>query len=333
MTQQTSLHGQDSREQEHLAVPAPVDLTVSPAPPATGPSFGSRLRAAREAQGLDLEGCGHALKLPARLLRQLEGGHYDGIDYQVYLASYITKYGRHLGLDDALIQAEVSRIRRREEPQLVATGGISHSRYLLERYATAATYLVLTAVIIVPVVWLGVRGTLDRDISHFAPLDASPVAQQESPVNTSLAASANLASSRPGALHPVPSHTDDDQPLLASMVPNMSIDPVKPAAVPAPMIAVDGGMDGGHTLSLSLAQASWVEVIAADGSRLEYSLLPAGSRKTYHSDQALEVRLGNASGAKVSIDGEDLPLDAYRRANVAHFRLDLQDGKVVPRSV
>jgi cytoskeleton protein RodZ len=35
----------------------------------------------------------------------------------------------------------------------------------------------------------------------------------------------------------------------------------------------------------------------------------------------------------VSVDGEALPLDAYRRANVAHFRLDLQDGKVVPRGV
>lgn len=331
MTQQISLHGQDSREQEHFAAPGPVDSTVSHAP-AVEPSFGSRLRAAREAQGLDLEGCGHALKLPARLLRQLEGGQYEGIDYQVYLASYITKYGRHLGLDDALIQAEVSRIRRREEPQLVATGGISHSRYLLERYATAATYLVLTAVIIVPMVWLGVRGTLNRDIGHLAPLDASPVAQQELPASTSTAAPADLASMA-AALHPAPSRTDDDQPLLASMVPNMSADPVKRAAEPVPMTPVNSGMDGGHTLSLSLAQASWVEVIAADGSRLEYSLLPAGSQKTYHSDQALEVRLGNASGAKISIDGEDLPLDAYRHANVAHFRLDLQDGKVVPRGV
>lgn len=326
MTQQTPLHGQEPREQDFVTPHGPMDTPDQRQ--IVEPSFGSRLRAAREAKGLDLEACGHALKLPARVLRQLEGGQYDGIDYQVYLGSYITKYGRHLGLDDALIQAEVSRIRRQDEPQLVATGGISHSRYLLERYATAATYVVLTAVIIVPMIWLGVRGTLNRDISHFAPLDASPVAQQELPASAATPGSTAADAVAVAPATTPTSHADNDQPLLASMVPSMSVDPVKPPAVSVP--AVDDGV-AGHSLTLSLAEASWVEVIAADGSRLEYGLLPAGSHKTYHSEQPLEIRLGNASGAQVSVDGQVLPLDAYRRANVAHFRLDLEDGKVVPR--
>jgi len=329
MTQQTPFQGYENRESDLFAATGPSTGHEPPERTAE-PSFGCRLRTAREARDLDLEGCGHALKLPARVLRQLEGGQYDGIDYQVYLGSYITKYGRHLGLDDALIQAEVSRIRRQEEPQLVATGGISHSRYLLERYATAATYVVLTAVIIVPMVWLGVRGTLNRDISHLAPLDASPVAQQELPASNVATGTAGGSTSAGGTNLP-PVKADNEQPLLASMVPNMSVEAVKPAAVSAPVAGSAEG--GGHSLTLSLAEASWVEVIAADGSRLEYGLLPAGSQKTYHSDQSLEVRLGNASGAKVSVDGEALPLDGYRRANVAHFRLDLQDGKTVPRGV
>lgn len=330
MTQQTPSQGQEPREQDLFASSSPISTPETPSALGLEPSFGSRLRAAREAKGLDVEGCGHALKLPARLLRQLEGSQYDGIDCQVYLGSYITKYGRHLGLDDALIQAEVSRIRHQEEPQLVATGGISHSRYLLERYATAATYVVLTAVIIVPMVWLGVRGTLNRDISHLAPLDASPVAQQDLPGGSvpggslkpdDAATGAGLTAERP----------DNDQPLLASMVPNLSVEPAKAPAVSVP-VAVDGAASG-HSVTLSLADASWVEVIAADGSRLEYGLLPAGTQKTYQSDQSLEVRLGNSSGAKVSVDGTLLPLDTYRRANVAHFRLDLQNGRVVPRGV
>ena len=40
-------------------------------------SFGSRLHAAREARGLDIETCAHTLKLPARVLRQLEHDTYD----------------------------------------------------------------------------------------------------------------------------------------------------------------------------------------------------------------------------------------------------------------
>src|SRR6185312_1329684 len=69
-------------------------------------AFGSRLRAAREARGADLETCAHALKLPLRILRKLEQGEQQGIDSKVYLASYIGKYGQYLGIDAAEIEAE-----------------------------------------------------------------------------------------------------------------------------------------------------------------------------------------------------------------------------------
>jgi cytoskeleton protein RodZ len=326
-SQPSNPSGQDSREKglfDH--VPAISDAAAIEQPTA---SFGSRLRAAREARGLELEACAHALKLPHRVLRLLERDEYDGIDYQVYLGSYLSKYGRHLGVDETAIQAELARIRS-SEPVLVATGGISHSRYLLERYATAATYVVLTAVIVVPVIWLGVRGTLDRDISHLAPLDAAPVAQQDAPAK---AASSGALPSSAVVLQPpriAPPKPADEQPLLASMVPNISADVAvsnKPLATAAAVGA------GDHSLDLSLANASWVEVIAADGSKLEYGLLPGGSSKTYRSDQPLEVRLGNSSGATVRVDGAPVALDAFRHANVAHFHVEMKDGKAVPASM
>lgn len=325
-SQQPHSPGHDPRDTD-LFKPAPIEQAGSEMHLDThSPGFGDRLRAAREARGLSLESCAHALKLPVRVLRQLESDRHDAIDYQVYLGSYISKYGRHLGLGEDEIRAELSRLSHKGEPELVATGGISHSRYLLERYATAATYVVLTAVIVVPMIWLGVRGTLNRDISHLAPLDASPVAQQDLPSSTASTAAAVALSAPKVAL---PRTAADDQPLLASMVPNMSAESLKPQ--PPVMTAVDAGT-GGHTVELSLVDASWVEITAADGSRLEYGLLPAGSQKTYHSDQPLDVRLGNATGAKVMLDGKPLALDAYRHANVAHFRVAMENGQAVPRA-
>ncbi|MCX7512176.1 helix-turn-helix domain-containing protein [Frateuria hangzhouensis] len=286
-------------------------------------SFGTRLRSARQARGLDIEACAHALKLPARVLRQLESDQRDGIDYAVYLASYITKYARHLGVDEDAIKAELASIKR-TVPTLVATGGMSHSRYLLERYATAATYVVLTAVIVVPMVWLGVRGTLDRDLSHLAPLDATPVAQQDASIHAagSAGTTAAASASQPGA---------DEQPLMASMAPFPGLDggsltAARPAtATSAPAPAPVAAVPGGHSLTVQLGEASWVEVVAADGSRLEYGLLPAGSNRTWTSAQPLDVRIGNAGAAKVSIDGQPLSLETYRHANVAHFRV--RNGK------
>jgi cytoskeleton protein RodZ len=298
------------------------------APPSTSEpaTFGACLRRARETRGLDLESCGHALKLPVRVLRQLENDQREGIDHAVFLAGYIGKYARHLGLDEDEVQTELARIRH-AGPALVSTGGISHSRYLFERYATAATYVVQTAVIIVPVIWLGVRGALDRDLRHLAPLDAAPVAQQEAMAH---------AASAPAAIQPArqtpTSAATDNQPLMASMAPFPdfgSATPTSPQPASPGSSASVGANASGHVLSLSVAEASWVEVIDADGTRLEYGLLPAGSSKTYRSERTLEVRVGNAAGAQVSIDGQPMALDGYRHANVAHFRVRVQDGKAV----
>lgn len=287
-------------------------------------TLGHRLREARQARGLALESCAQVLRLPASVLRKLENDAFDGTDHQLYLGSYISKYGGYLGLDESTLREEILRLHK-DEPALIATGGISHTRYLLERYATAATYLVLTAVIVLPVIWLGVRGTLDRDISHLSPLDAAPVAEQDArqPGDNAATATARAASIHLPRINP---SVPDDQPLLASMVPSMSVGDAR--AAPVPDVSVDAG-DGEHSLTISLAQSSWVEVVGADGKRLEYSLLGAGSHKNYHSDQSLQVRLGNATGATVQLDGKPVSLDDYRRANVARFQVKMTDGSAV----
>lgn len=293
--------------------------------------FGARLRAAREARGFSIESCGQALRLPGRLVRQLEAGEYGGIDYQVYLAGYLSKYGRYVGVDEEAIQAEIARLSPRQ-PELITTGGVSHSRYLLERYVTAATYVVLTAVIVVPMVWLGVRGTLDRDMARLAPLDATPVAQQDAPAGSASSASASTDAVASAPAPTAEQRAEDQQPLLASMAMFPPLDrtaarsPLASAASPVS----DSGPQGGHSLTLNLASASWVEVTSADGSRLEYGILPAGTQKSYHSDTPLDVRIGNATGAQATVDGQPVQIEAFRRANVARFRVDIRDGKAAP---
>jgi cytoskeleton protein RodZ len=116
---------------------------------------------------------------------------------------------------------------------------------------------------------------------------------------------------------------------MASMAPFPSLgDDVTqaPKLAPPATAATDVGT-GAHSLTLNLDAASWVEVTGQDGTRLEYGLLPAGTSKTWHSDQPLDVRIGNADGAQVSIDGQSVALDALRHANVAHFRMQIADGK------
>ena len=319
--------------------------TVAASVKAESVSFGARLRAAREARGLTIESCATTLRLPLRVLRDLENDQYEGIDSKIYLSSYIGKYGQHLGINEGSIQVELNRIKQ-VEPALIATGGISHSRFLFDRYATAATYVVLTAVIVVPMLWLGIRGTMDRSLTHLAPLDAAPVAQQDAPASAGSATSAAgnevaaAATSTGAAVAQIPtpppkvtSAATQDHTLMASMAPfpGMDNESVEPAAA-APASTADTGT-GAHSVSVTLQAASWVEVVDHDGKRLEYGLLPAGSSKTYRSDQPMNVRIGNSAGAQVSIDGQPVGLDDFRHANVAHFRVQVQDGKASAASL
>src|SRR5690606_2958270 len=85
-----------------------------------------------------------------------------------------------------------------------------------------------------------------------------------------------------------------------------------------------------HTLSLRLREASWVEVTAADGEKLEYGLLAAGTERSYTTDGAVTVRLGNAEGAEIVVDGDHVDLAPFRRANVAHLKL-FADGAPATR--
>jgi cytoskeleton protein RodZ len=207
---------------------------------------------------------------------------------------------------------------RGEAPPLVASGTISHSRYLYQRYSVSALYLILTGVIIVPAVMLAMRASLQPNVGQVAALDAPATARTNLPLDAG-------GSPNNGADAPARAATSDaspppppaaEAPLMASLAPFAALahkEPVAQRADPPP--------SGTHTLKLSLKEASWVEVTATNGEKLEYGLLPAGAVRTYTSDKALEVRLGNCSGAEVETDGAAQDLTPYRHANVARFRL------------
>ena len=280
-----------------------------PAQSSASSGVGARLRAERERRGWSREDAATRLKWQASLVRRIEDEDYSGISHAVYLRSYLASYTRLLGLPAALVDDVVEHHAQREDP-LVSTGTVSRSRYLLDRYSVSATYLILTGLVIGPAVWLATHGGLEQNFARTVMLDPATSA------TTTMALPVE-----PGAIleppAPIPATSivpADPAPIVASMAPFPA---VSPAAVPAvPAVAVPA-----HTLSLRLHASSWVEVTAADGTKLEYGLLAAGTERSYSSDGVVTVRIGNAEGAEVVVDGERVDLAPFRRANVAHLKL------------
>lgn len=307
--------------------PSPAaELRIETAGHAPHGSIGQRLRAAREVRGWSIEEVGTRLHIPAQIIRALEAEQFDRIGYGVYLRGYLSSYARLVDVPTILVDNVVRE--RSQTPPLVASGTISHSRYLYQRYSVSALYLILTGVIIVPAVLLAMRASLQPGVTQLTPLDAPAASAAVDPAASSVASDAANGQT-PGAVAAAGSDAapgaPPEAPLVASLAPFSALSHKEaahaettaaasaPAAAPPP--------PGSHTLKLTLKEASWVEVVAANGEKLEYGLLAGGTTRSYTSSKALEVRLGNSSGAEVETDGQVQDLAPYRRSNVAHFRL------------
>jgi len=329
----TTTAGSDEPKLESQSVEQPTANERSASPEAADEAhpnvmhgtLGQRLRAAREIRGWKAGDVAGRLRLPIQIIQAIEAEQYDKIGHGIYLRGYLKSYARLVDVPTVLVDSVTSECRH--EPPLVASGTISHSRYLYQRYSVSALYLILTGVIIVPAVLLAMRASMQPAVTQLTPLDA-PVtnitadnaggAAAES-VGTTDAGSTSAASEAAAATASTPA-----APLVASLAPFSALshtDNSTHAETRAPVA-------GAHSLKLTLKEASWVEVTTAGGDKLEFGLLPAGSSRTYSSDKALDVRLGNCNGAEVEADGKIQDLTAYRRANVARFKL-FADGEPI----
>lgn len=329
---------QDGKSIETL--PQPTEASTHVLAERAGPdSFGQRLRAAREAKGLTRSDVAQRLRLPLRLIARLEDDDYSGIDQGVYLRGYLGSYARLV--DVPTVAADTVAATHMRAAPLVATGQVSRSRYLFDRYSVSATYVILTALIVLPAVWLATHGGLEQNLVHTMPLDtpATTIPVPASTANGSVASAdahdAGTSVDAPADGAPSTANAADatataaveppkqEQLVVASMAPFSAPAPAATEPPPAAHAAT-----GSHSLALKLKAASWVEIVGADGNKLEYGILPAGVEKTYSSDGPLSVRIGNADGAEVELDGKTLDLAPYRHANVARLRVFGADGAV-----
>ena len=300
------------------------ELFALPAEADGEPSPGRRLRDERERRGLSLDEVSTRLRLPQRVIATLESDDFTRIEHDVYLRGYLASYARLLGLP---LQTFDDRVRERNAapPALVATGRISHSRYLFQRYSVPTVYVILTGLIVAPAVWLATHGGLDQNLARVSSLEQSlpletPAAATTAamtapaaPATTSSPTAASMAAAGTDALHAAA-----ELPLMASMVPALKheAEAAPPPAPAAPVLPA-----GSYEISLKLKDASWVEFVGADGQRVEFGLLPAGSSKTYTVSQPVSVRLGNSANAELAVNGKAVDLTQYRRAAVAHLKL------------
>lgn len=278
--------------------------------PAGNNSIGTRLRAAREARRLSITDCAHELHLPIKVLERLEAEDFGAPEHFVFLRGALGSYARFLGLPPGSCDDVLRAVAPPEQPTLVSVARTSQTRWLLQRYGTAATYIILTATIAVPLVLLGLRGGLHRPTARIVSLD-QPAASAAGPATS--VTMPHVATVTPAV---------DDTPFRASMTPFSAID-LNDDSVSAPAAnttpPVTAAPAGQHMLTLNASGDCWFEITDADGNKVDSGMLHAGDSRSWHSAGVLHVTLGNAGGVSVTRDGQPFALDSFRHANVAHF--------------
>jgi cytoskeleton protein RodZ len=275
-------------------------------------SLPERLKAAREARGWTVDQVAEQLRLPVRLVTLAEAGNLDALGAPIYRRGYLRSMARLLGVEDDELHA-IAAVE--PEPGLVATGVTPRSEYMIERYLRPATYIALTALIALPVVWWAASGQLGQELAAARSFDLQPPPVQVL-VDGQVAAADGTG--LPARLEPLlPGEPEAPPPLVRASM--LSMPPVAaPAAAPPPEAtpapAGDAIGSGDHEAVLELTGDSWVEVTAVDGSRLHQALLGPG-RWTFRSDGALAFKIGNSRAARLQANGADVDLATARSAN------------------
>jgi len=251
---------------------------------------GIRLSKAREAAGLRVEDVATRLKMPVRVVQALESDDWERAGAAVFVRGQLRSYAKLLGIniDDSI---ELAGVRQIEPSEIVSHVHTPPLQRMFEQTARRLVYVVMTAVIVVPVWMMATRGPLGLPMQDNTTRLDAPAGQRASAT----------------AQTPAPAH--ERAPMVASLTPPMSAQ--APAAV----------------LTLRLNGDSWMEVVAPDGRTIEQGLLSAGTQRSYAHGEVARMVIGNASAVEVLQAGQIVDTEPYRRANVARFTVS-SDGSL-----
>lgn len=321
------------------------DLTRSSAQepaPASVP-LPQRLSEAREKAGLSLEDVAQALHLPVRTVLALESGNTDALGATVFVRGHLLSYARLVSVPTVLVERYLAE-RSPPEPVLVATGAVPRTRYLMERYARVASYLIWTALIGSSIWWVATTQFGQRERPRTASLEpavptvssATPEIQLSAPLpeESRVSQEDELLPPFVASFAPVSSGVAEDYPApaadlvaqgLASVTQAAATEePISTEQTSVPATAVPAGR-----LVLSAVEDSWVEVIDSAGARLHYGIIKAGTDVSFDGNSELSLKIGNAGGTRIVLDGKPFDLAPFRQGNVARLTLfDAESARV-----
>ena len=300
---------------------------------------GGMIRAARQAQGIDLASLAAMLKIPLRRLEALEAGRHDELQGPTFERALAQAACRVLKIDPKPVLALLPQHARNtlegvsegiNAPFRDGQGGGGLELPALVRPMGVIVIVLILAAIalfVVPDGWLArVTKPFMSGLAASAPADAgngaAPAAVTTATVQAPVASAA------------VPSPTVSPAPAVAS-APVAALPATTTAAPPAvvaaaPAAPASQGVDEvlAHVaaapnipLQVVATADSWVEVVDAHGRTLLSRTVVAGESVGLDGAMPMRVKVGNAGRTHLKLRGDNVDLTPWTRDNVARLEV------------
>lgn len=231
--------------------------------------IGDALKEAREAQGRTLEDVSRAVRARIEQLRALEEEHFDVFPGEVYAKGFLRSYAIELGLDPQPL-LETYRNEVSSPNEIPASTLVTGSVPQGPRRSTPPAWAAWLLIGVAVIAGLAFLGMISQ---NFLPESAS---------------SEEVASPPPA---PAPAPTEEQAPEQAP-----EPEPVEPEPVYE-----------GLEMLVTFESSSWIRV-TLDGVIVEQGTVMTGETRPYQADERIDLRIGNAGGVRIEINGEDLGL-------------------------
>ena len=242
------------------------------------------LQRARLDQGIDLATAAAGTKISAKYLRAIEAGDPGSLPGGFFYKSFAHQYATFLGVDTNAIDAEIDRVLSADAPPPLSTAARQRDVKLSSRPGGAGKYFSYAAFVLLLVVCTGID---DWWHESGAPVAQNTTRRRGRGPDTGRVSLASVSpvTAGPAAAAPVATVARQDEP-----------------AAPA----------GSRVeLALTATEDTWLSV-SSDGAPVFSGILEANQTKTIEGKEFAKLRVGNAAGLEVRLNGAPLgPLGAH----------------------
>lgn len=286
------------------------------------PDVGARLRAAREALGMDSAAVANSLKLSKRQVEALEDGDWSKLPGHTFVRGFVRNYARVVQLDAATLLDDLDApppvTPQLHLPRSTTTVLPQTGRAQKRDYAAVLAGIVLISVAVVAYY------VVPPDFWQAQPKDAEPAESAERPAPLFPPASGEAASEStpPPAAEPVSASAPVAAPASAATAGAPVAASVVTAAPAAQALPPSVAAAPGKGLKMKFAQPSWVEIRDRSGQIIFSQLNPTGSEREVEGQPPFVMVVGNAAHVTVTYQGRNIDLQPRSKDDVARVTVE-----------